>query len=106
MIVVTVTEWKGDKAMEVTFSDNDMRTLARYVAEELRANQIVQQPMMTMKEKRSRRLDIGQAAEYMNRSRSTIDRWRKSKPEFKVLEHIDGTSTYFLTNELDEYLNQ
>ncbi|WP_025087822.1 helix-turn-helix transcriptional regulator [Ligilactobacillus apodemi] len=94
--------------MEVTFSvsDNAMRTLARYVAEELRAGQNVQQPMMTMREKRSRRLDIGQTAAYMNRSRSTIDRWRKNKPEFKMLEHIDGTSTYFLTNELDEYLNQ
>lgn len=74
------------------------------VLDEREARQPVQ--MMTMKEKRSRRLDIGQAAKYMNRSRSTIDRWRKSKPEFKVLEHIDGTSTYFLTNELDEYLNQ
>lgn len=74
------------------------------VLDEREARQPVQ--MMTMKEKRSRRLDIGQTAKYMNRSRSTIDRWRKSKPEFKVLEHIDGTSTYFLTNELDEYLNQ
>ena len=71
--------------MQVTLSEEDARLIAKYVADEL---------------------DIGQAAEYMNRSRSTIDRWRKTKPAFKVLEHIDGTSTYFLSNELDEYLNQ
>lgn len=74
------------------------------VLDEREARQPVQ--MMTMREKRSRRLNIGQAAEYMNISRETINRWRKNKPEFKVLEHIDGTSTYFLANELDEYLNQ
>lgn len=90
--------------MQVTLSEEDARLIAKYVADELIARQPVQ--MMTMKEKRSRRLDIGQTAEYMNRSRSTIDRWRKTKPAFKVLEHIDGTSTYFLSNELDEYLNQ
>lgn len=104
MIAVTVIRWKEAKAMQVTLSEEDARLIAKYVADELIARQPVQ--MMTMKEKRSRRLDIGQAAKYMNRSRSTIDRWRKTKPAFKVLEHIDGTSTYFLANELDEYLNQ
>lgn len=58
--------------MQVTLSEEDARLIAKYVADELIARQPVQ--MMTMKEKRSRRLDIGQAAEYMNRSRSTIDR--------------------------------
>ncbi len=90
--------------MQVTLSEEDARLIAKYVADELVARQPVQ--MMTMREKRSRRLNIGQAAEYMNISRETINRWRKNKPEFKVLEHIDGTSTYFLANELDEYLNQ
>lgn len=74
------------------------------VLDEREARQPVQ--MATTKELRARRLNIGEAAAYMNISRETINRWRKNKPEFKVLEHIDGTSTYFLANELDEYLNQ
>lgn len=74
------------------------------VLDEREARQPVQ--MATTKELRARRLNIGEAAAYMNISRETINRWRKNKPKFKVLEHIDGTSTYFLANELDEYLNQ
>lgn len=90
--------------MQVTLSEEDARLIAKYVADELIARQPVQ--MATIKELRARRLNIGEAAAYMNISRETINRWRKNKPEFKVLEHIDGTSTYFLANELDEYLNQ
>lgn len=90
--------------MQVTLSEEDARLIAKYVADELIARQPVQ--MATTNKLRARRLNIGEAAAYMNISRETINRWRKNKPEFKVLEHIDGTSTYFLTNELDEYLNQ
>lgn len=104
MIAVTVTRWKEAEAMQVTLSEEDARLIAKYVADELIARQPVQ--MATTKELRARRLNIGEAAAYMNISRETINRWRKNKPEFKVLEHIDGISTYFLANELDEYLNQ
>lgn len=90
--------------MEIALSEEDAKLVARYVVDELLARQPAQ--MATTKEQRSRRLNIGEAAAYMNISRETINRWRKNKPEFKVLEHIDGTSIYFLSSELDEYLKQ
>lgn len=90
--------------MEITLSEEDAKLVARYVVDELLARQPAQ--MATTKEQRSRRLNIGEAAKYLNISRETINRWRKNKPEFKVLEHIDGTSIYFLSSELDEYLKQ
>ncbi len=90
--------------MQIALSEEDARLIARYVVDELQARQPPQ--MATTKELKYRRLNIGQAAEYMNVSRETINRWRKNKPEFKVLEHIDGTSSYFLASELDKYLEQ
>lgn len=90
--------------MQVTLSEEDARLIAQYVADELIERQPTQ--MATTKELRARRLNIGEAAKYLGVSRTTINVWRKNKPEFKVLEHVDGTSMYFLANELDEYLNQ
>lgn len=90
--------------MQVTLSEEDARLIAQYVADELIERQPTQ--MTSTKKLRSQRVNIGEAAKYLGVSRTTINSWRNNKPEFKVLEHIDGTSTYFLTNELDEYLNQ
>ncbi len=87
---------------EVRMSDEDKQDIARLVLEGI--FEMISPRMQLNKPRKNKRLNIKQTAEYLNTSVTTLNRRRKDTPELKALEHSDGSSSYFMSFELDEYL--
>lgn len=90
--------------MQIDFTGKDYDEIADRLFERI-ATRLP--PTMGLVGQRNRkRLNLKQAAEYLNISDTTLYRWRETKPKLKRLEHLDGENSYFLSDELDDYLGQ
>ena len=90
--------------MQIDFTGKDYDEIADRIFERI-ATRLP--PTIGLVGQRNRkRLNLKQAAEYLNISDTTLYRWRETKPKLKCLEHLDGANSYFLSDELDDYLEQ
>lgn len=90
--------------MEMKLSTEDYDEIADRLFERIATR--LPPAMSVVGQRNRKRLNLKQAAEYLNISDTTLYRWRETKPKLKRLEHLDGANSYFLSDELDDYLEQ